>query len=93
MEVIRYAAAMDGHAEPEAVYDLCDYDDDRTLRGFTKPITRISRKLQKQGLIPDSAVPVLTAEYKNGPGRTSGFRVHPLLAPLINDGESDDEDS
>ncbi|MEU7395351.1 PIN-like domain-containing protein [Streptomyces albogriseolus] len=93
VEVIRYAAAMDGHAEPEAVYDLCDYDDDRTLRGFTKPITRISRKLQKQGLIPDSAVPVLTAEYKNGPGRTSGFRVHPLLAPLINDGESDDEDS
>ncbi|MGW0540392.1 PIN domain-containing protein [Streptomyces griseoincarnatus] len=93
VEVIRYAAAMDGHAEPEAVYDLCDYDDDRTLRGFTKPITRISRKLQKQGLIPDSAVPVLTAEYKNGPGRTSGFRVHPLLAPLINDAENDDEGS
>ncbi|MFE1260138.1 hypothetical protein ACFW5X_06405 [Streptomyces albogriseolus] len=58
-----------------------------------KPITRISRKLQKQGLIPDSAVPVLTAEYKNGPGRTYGFRVHPLLAPLINDAENDDEDS
>ncbi|MFF9296176.1 PIN-like domain-containing protein [Streptomyces sp. NPDC014764] len=82
-----------GSVEPEAVYDLCDYDDDRTLRGFTKPITRISRKLQKQGLIPDSAVPVLTAEYKNGPGRTSGFRVHPLLAPLINDAENNDEDS
>jgi hypothetical protein len=89
--VIRYAADTDGHAEPEAVYDLCDYGDDRTLKGFTKPIARISRKLQEQGMIPDSAVPVLTAEYQNGPGRTSGFRVHPLLVPLINDPGGDEE--
>ncbi|WP_329172529.1 PIN domain-containing protein [Streptomyces decoyicus] len=88
--VIRHAAEMDGHVEATSVYDICDYDDDRTLKGFTKPIKRISGNLHAQGIIPDSAVPVLTAEYKNGPGRASGFRIHPLLVPLIND-PADDE--
>lgn len=92
VDVIRYAAEMDGHIEAVSVYDICDYDDDRSLRGFTKPIKRISGKLQEQKVISDSAVPVLTAEYENGPGRASGFRVHPLLVPLINE-LTDDEES
>ncbi|MFC1228686.1 PIN domain-containing protein [Streptomyces sp. Sce081] len=92
VDVIRRAAETDGHVEAVSVYDICGYDDCRTLKGFTKPITRISRNLQEQGLIPDSAVPVLTAEYRNGPGPASGFRVHPLLVPLINEA-GDDEDS
>ncbi|MFF2185449.1 PIN domain-containing protein [Streptomyces sp. NPDC058155] len=91
VEVIRYAADMDGRVEAMAVYDICDYDDDRSLRGFTKPIKRISGKLVKEGAIPDSAVPVLIAEYENGPGRASGFKVHPLLVPLINDSADDEE--
>ncbi|MFD7446299.1 hypothetical protein [Streptomyces sp. NPDC059909] len=77
--------------EAQAVYDICDYDDDRSLRGFTKPIKRISGKLQEQGVIPESAVLVLTPEYENGPSRASGFKVHPLLVPLINNLADDDE--
>ncbi len=92
VDVIRYAAEMDGHVEAMSVYNICDYDDDRTLKGFTKPINRISGNLQDRGLISDSAVPVLKAEYKNGPGRASGFRVHSLLVPLINGLADDDED-
>ncbi len=91
VDVIRYAADAGGEVEAELVYDLCDYDDDRTLRGFTKPISRISRKLQSQGLIADSAVQVLKAEYRNGPGPASGFTVHPLLVPLINSGGDEEE--
>ncbi|WP_200302143.1 PIN domain-containing protein [Streptomyces adelaidensis] len=89
--VIRYAAEMDGYVEATSVYDICDYDDDRSLRGFTKPIKRISGNLHEQGLIPDSAVAVLTAQYKNGPGRASGFKVHPLLVSLINEPSDNDE--
>lgn len=91
VDVIRYAAEMDGRIEALSVYEICDYDDDRSLRGFTRPIKRISGNLVEQGAIPDSAVPVLTAEYENGPGRASGFKVHPLLVPLINDLADDDE--
>ncbi|MER7722983.1 PIN domain-containing protein [Streptomyces sp. NPDC096323] len=90
VDVIRYAAEMDGRIEALSVYEICEYDDDRSLRGFTKPIRRISRNLVEQGAIPGSAVPVLTAEYENGPGRASGFMVHPLLVPLINDLADDD---
>ncbi|MEU7160283.1 PIN-like domain-containing protein [Streptomyces chrestomyceticus] len=88
--VIRHAAEMDGHVEAAAVYDICAYDDDRSLRGFTKPVKRISGNLHERGLIPDTAVPVLTAEYQNGPGRASGFRVHPRLVPLLNDATDDE---
>jgi hypothetical protein len=42
-------------------------------------------------VIPDSAVRVLTAEYEDGPGRASGFRVHPLLVPLLRERAGDDE--
>ncbi|MCF3960410.1 PIN domain-containing protein [Streptomyces fuscigenes] len=91
VDVIRYAADMDGYIEAVSVYDICDYDDDRSLRGFTKPIRRISEKLVEQGVIPDSAVPVLAAEYQSGSGRASGFKIDPLLVPLIND-LADDED-
>ncbi|WP_328393939.1 PIN domain-containing protein [Streptomyces sp. NBC_00390] len=92
VEVIRYAAEMDGHIEAVSVYDICDYDDDRSLRGFTKPVKRISSNLQRQGLLPDHAVPVLKAEYRNGPGRASGFSVHPLVVPLVNDPTDDAEE-
>ncbi|CAM5610541.1 PIN-like domain-containing protein [Streptomyces chartreusis] len=91
VDVIRYAAEMDGHVEAMSVYDICDYDDDRTLKGFTKPVKRISGNLRENGLIPDSAVEVLKADYAHGPGRASGFSVHPLLVPLINELGDEDE--
>lgn len=90
VEVIRQAAEAGGRVEAATVYEICDYDADRSLRGFTKPVTRISGNLQEQGIVQESAVQVLAAEYDNGPGRASGFAVHPLLVPLIND-LADDE--
>lgn len=84
VEVIRCAAgAADGRLDAASVYDLCDVEDERDLRGFTRPVRRISGRLVEQGVIPDSAVQVLVAEYENGPGQASGFRVHPLVVSLV----------
>lgn len=84
--VIKYAAEMDGVADAKSVYDICHYPSGRSLRGFTKPVTRIAGLLRNLGKIPESAVQVLKAEYDADPGgRASGFSVHPLLVPLINE--------
>ncbi|MFE6989872.1 hypothetical protein [Streptomyces pharetrae] len=58
---------------------------------FTKPVTRITGLLRSLGKLPDSAVQVLKAQYA-GPGPATGFAVHPLLVPLINDLAGDDEE-
>ncbi|MEU7153117.1 hypothetical protein AB0B15_34650 [Streptomyces sp. NPDC045456] len=75
-----------GRVEAAAVYDICTYDDGRSLRGFTKPVKRISGNPHERGLLPDTA-----AEYRNGPGRASGFRIRPRLVPLLNEATDDDE--
>ncbi|MFI1358508.1 PIN-like domain-containing protein [Streptomyces sp. NPDC020898] len=82
--VIKYAAEMEGVADATSIYEICQYDEDRSLRGFTKPVTRLTGVLRGLGKISDSAAPVLKAEYDSGPGPASGFSVHPLLVPLIN---------
>ncbi|MER5790232.1 hypothetical protein [Streptomyces sp. NPDC001980] len=61
--VIKYAAEMDGVADARSIYDICQYPEDRSLRGFTKPVTRLTSLLQGLDKIPDSAVQVLKAEY------------------------------
>ncbi|MFF7788879.1 PIN-like domain-containing protein [Streptomyces sp. NPDC007991] len=92
VDVIKYAAAMDGVADAKSVYDICHYPSDRSLRGFTKPVTRITGLLRNLGKIPESAVQVLKAEYDADPGgRASGFSVHPLLVPLVNELGEEDE--
>lgn len=88
--VIKYAAEMGGLADTFSIYDLCDYSEDRSLKGFTRPVTRLTDLLRRRGKIPESAVHVLKAEYETGSGRASGFSVHPQLVQMIND-LTDDE--
>ncbi|MFE4665239.1 PIN-like domain-containing protein [Streptomyces sp. NPDC056716] len=89
--VIRHAAAKNGVADAKSVYNICGYDPDRTLKHFTTPVNRITVGLRGLGLISESAVRVLTTEYGPGQGHASGFSVHPLLVPLINEQADDDE--
>ncbi|MFG3031718.1 PIN-like domain-containing protein [Streptomyces sp. NPDC048253] len=89
--VIKYAAERDGVADAAGIYDICRYPEDRSLRGFTKPVTRLAGQLRDLGKVPESAVYVLKAKYDAGPGPASGFSVHPLLVPLINDLTDEDE--
>lgn len=89
--VIKHAAATNGVADAKSVYDICGYGEDRTLKHFTTPVNRITDVLRSLGKIADSAVRVLKADYGPGQGRASGFSVHPLLVPLINDLTDEDE--
>ncbi|MEU1176870.1 PIN-like domain-containing protein [Streptomyces sp. NPDC005820] len=92
VDVIRYAAEMNGFASALSVYEICDYDDDRTLRGFTRPVKRIAGQLRQLGKIPESAVSVLETQYEPGEMKASGFSVDPLLVPLVNELTDDAED-
>ncbi|MEH0548447.1 hypothetical protein QA802_36900 [Streptomyces sp. B21-105] len=87
----KYAAELDAVADAKSVFDVCQYPEGRSLRGFTKPVTRITGLLRSLGKIPESAVRVLKAEYDAGPGPASGFSVHPLLVPLVNELGDEDE--
>lgn len=92
VDVIRYAAEMNGFASALSVYEICGYDDDRTLRGFTRPVKRIAGQLRQLAKIPESAVSVLETRYEPGEMKASGFSVDPLLVPLVNELADDAED-
>jgi hypothetical protein len=91
VDVIKYAASHDGFVDAETVYELCEYEDDRTLRGFTKPVMRISRDLRKEPVSED-AVKVLTAEYRIGQQRAIGFSVPAMLLSMIKEATDGDDD-
>ena len=81
---VRLAAQQGGFASREQVYELGQYHDERSLRGFTRPVNRIVQEMRAQGQLPDGALDVLTTRYDGGVVAT-GFdvprEVVPLLAP------------
>jgi hypothetical protein len=75
------------YVDRDQVYALGDYDADRKLTGFTRPVSRVVRVLQERGLVPDDAIadvrsPVYDPEIKSFQ-RAAGFRVPQELLPLI----------
>lgn len=73
-DVIRVAASRGGTVDREAVYEICGYEDDRMLRGFTLPTARIARDLQLDGVVADGVEPVLTTIYRGGV-KAAAFRI------------------
>ncbi len=66
-QVIRTAAQQpDGRLPRALVYELAEYEADRTLRGFTRPANRITWQLQREGLVPPGIAPALEAVYEDG---------------------------
>jgi len=56
------------------------------LRGFTRPINRITQEFRDQGIVPESAIDVLQTEYdpaSENPSLATGFRIPPVLVPLV----------
>ena len=43
----------------EQVYEICGYEDYRMLRGFTLPTSRMTRDLQREGIVAEDVKPVL----------------------------------
>ncbi|MGW5079555.1 PIN-like domain-containing protein [Micromonospora echinospora] len=95
-DVIREAAALGGTIGREAIYGICGYDDERMLRGFTRPTARITADLQRAGLIPDLVAPALKPLYPDSV-RASGFRIPAEAVTILRgvaggtDGEPDAE--
>ncbi|MFC7480311.1 PIN-like domain-containing protein [Luedemannella flava] len=84
--VIRLAAEQDGYVSREQIYTLGSYPEDRSLRGFTRPVSRITQALRDNGVVPEGAVDLLRAVYnENSPnvGWAAGFRIHQQALPEL----------
>jgi hypothetical protein len=81
-EVIRVAALHGGMIDREQVYEICGYEDDRMLRGFTLPTSRITRELQQEGIVAEGVEPVLTTIYLSGV-KAAAFRIPAEMAAIL----------
>lgn len=88
-DVIREAAALGGTIGRDIVYGLCGYDDERMLRGFTRPAARITVDLQGEGLLADPVTPILKPLYPDGM-RASGFRIPAEVVAILRAGGDND---
>jgi len=86
--VIREAAAHGGQIDREEIYDLCGYDDDRMLRGFTRPAARITRDLQGVGLVAPDVEAALTPIYAGG-GMAQAFRIPAEMVTILTEGNTE----
>jgi hypothetical protein len=83
---VRAAANAGGFISRDEVYELAGYADDRSLRGFTRPISRIADSLKADGVIPYRAVSILETKYgKDSPGAgwASGFEINSDVLALF----------
>lgn len=81
-DIIRHAVALGGSVTREQIYDLAGYPPDRTLRGFSRPTSRLRDELVQEGLIPGSAAYPLEVDY--GTGVTAlQYKVAPEIAAIL----------
>lgn len=87
----RAAASSAGHVSRDQVYELGDFPDDRMLKGFTRPLLRLTRTLQAEGIVADSVLPILVARYPDGV-KASYFSVPPEVPALLKELEAGTKD-
>lgn len=94
---IQQAYRDGGYVTREEVYALAGYSPDRSLRGFTRPIERLTRMLEEEGLLPYYAEAALSPRYDfaaTGNNRAVGFELsedfRAVYAVVFGDGEESD---
>lgn len=80
--VIREAAGNGGRISRARVYELDNRDPGQMLRGFTRPVTRVTAELQAAGEIPRGVPPLLDAVYEDGM-KSSHFSVPHEVVGLL----------
>lgn len=81
-DVINAAASAGGSISREEIYALCDYRDDRKLRGITRPTARIAADLQSEGALPPSVAPMMRSVYVDA-GPLTAIRVPPEVVEIL----------
>lgn len=81
-KVIRRALENGGYASRDEVYELGEYEPNRMLRGFTRPVNRIVARMKESGQIPEGAANLLEPVYDSGV-QAGGFRVPRELVDLL----------
>ena len=83
---IRLAGQQGGYVSREDVYRLGEYEPDRQLKGFTRPVNRLVQDLRNTGELPDEAADALSPVYEKmsyGFGRVDGFRIPEEIVCLL----------
>lgn len=81
-DIINAAAAAGGSISREEIYVLCDYRDDRKLRGITRPAARITADLQSEGILPSSVAPMMKSVYVDA-GQLTAIRIPAEVVDLL----------
>ena len=81
-EVIREAIEIGGRISRARVYELDNRDESQMLRGFTRPVKRITAELQSKGAVPYGVAPLLDAVYETGV-KSSHFAVPHEVVELL----------
>ncbi|MFC7595771.1 hypothetical protein ACFQU3_10670 [Terrabacter sp. GCM10028922] len=77
-----------GYVDRNTVYKLGKYTDDRSLKGFTRPVNRIQKELVLAGKLPEGAADLLEPDYDpkvKSYQRAPGFRVPLEVVKLLQD--------
>jgi hypothetical protein len=83
---ISAAARQNGFVSRDQVYAIGKYPEGRSLKGFTRPINRITELYRDQGFVPAKAVDIIWAvnnEDSPEAGQAAGFRIHEDVLPLV----------
>jgi len=82
---IRHAALDPGRfVSRQRVFELGGYDENRHLKGFTKPVKGVVEGMVADGEVSEDIEPALTAFY-SGPGKAEGFVVPESLAIAVSE--------
>lgn len=84
--VLMYAARNGGSIDREKVYEIGEYDSSRSLRGFSRPLTRIAQGLRDAEDIDSEAVELLETAYdpwSYNPSMAIGFAIHQSVLPML----------
>lgn len=69
-----------GYVTRNRVYELGNYPENRSLKGFTRPVNRLTAEAVEAGLLPEDADDLLTPDYD--PNVTSFQRAKGFIVPM-----------